>query len=454
MMSDKRQSRRQFFGASTGITAAAAAAIADPPHAAAQSAGVKKGDLPDLTIKEVKVYVADLSSFRRLNSSETGEIVSVVTNSGYEGNYTIGNRGLTPNWLEWAKPALLGKNVIDLLPAITATTGTKEIFGFSGGRSGAPGGGRGGAGASAGGGGRGAAGGGVGGGNRSGGTWPNFYTAAAEICMWDILGKAVNRPIYKLLGGNKDRVMAYASSQHLPNVEDYVADALSAKEQGYKGYKIHPGGGQKRSGPPIPAYYGHIDEIKNIRKAVGDDFVLAHDPVQRYNLFEALKVGRVLDELNYAWFEDPIPTTDLEGLVELNRALDLPLHVGEFLTSISGFAEYIKRGALDVARLIADNVGGISGSMRVGALADAFNLECTPHNWGNPTDLAVHFHLELAMPNAYWFEMPHPAIAVDRPYQAQFRIDKDGYVLAPMEPGLGYPIDRNALDKLMKRIDR
>ena len=456
-MSDRKQSRRQFFGASAGVTAAAASVLADPPQGAAQSAGVKRGDLPDLTIKEVKVYVADLSGFRRLNSSETGEILSVVTNSGHEGNYTIGNRGLTPNWLEWAKPALMGKNVIDLLPAITATTGTKETFGFSGGRSGGPGGGRGGAGATASGGGRGAAGGpggtGMGMGNR-GGTWPNFYTAAAEICMWDILGKAVNRPIYKLLGGAKDRVMAYASSQHLPNVEDYIADALSAKEQGYKGYKIHPGGGQRKTGAVIPAYVGHIEEIKTVRKAVGDDFVLAHDPVQRYNVFEALKVGRVLDELNYAWFEDPIPTTDLEGLVELNRALDLPLHVGEFLTSISGFAEYIRRGALDVARLIADNVGGISGSMRVGMLADAFNLECTPHNWGNPTDLAVHFHLELAMPNAYWFEMPHPVTAADRPYQQNFRIDKEGYVLAPTEPGLGYPINRDALDKIMKRIDR
>jgi L-alanine-DL-glutamate epimerase-like enolase superfamily enzyme len=460
-MSERKQSRRQFFGASSGLTAAVASALADPPHAAAQSAGVKRGDLPDLTIKEVKVYVADVSGFRRLNSSETGEILSVVTNSGHEGNYTIGNRGLTPNWLEWAKPALLGKSVIDLLPTITATTGTKETFGFSGGRSGGPGGGRGGAGAATGGGGRGAAGGASGTGamgfglaNRGGGTWPNYYTAAAEICMWDILGKAVDRPIYKLLGGTKDRVMAYASSQHLANVEDYIADVLSAKEQGYKGYKIHPGGGQRKTGSPIPAYIGHIEEIRTIRKAVGDDFVLAHDPVQRYNLYEALKVGRVLDELNYAWFEDPIPTTDLEGLVELNRALDLPLHVGEFLFSISDFAEYIRRGALDVARLIADNVGGISGSMRVGMLADAFNLECTPHNWGNPTDLAVHFHLELAMPNAYWFEMPHPVTAADRPYQDKFRIDKDGYVLAPTEPGLGYPIHRDALDRIMKRIDR
>ena len=140
-MSDRKQSRRQFFGASAGVTAAMASAIVDPPRAAAQSAGVKTGDLPDLTIKEVKVYVADVSSFRRLNSSETGEILSVVTNSGHEGNYTIGNRSLTTNWLEWAKPALLGKNVIDLLPSITATTGTMETFGFSGGRGGPFGGG-------------------------------------------------------------------------------------------------------------------------------------------------------------------------------------------------------------------------------------------------------------------------------------------------------------------------
>jgi len=442
-MSDRKQSRRQFFGASAGVTAAMASAIVDPPRAAAQSAGVKTGDLPDLTIKEVKVYVADVSSFRRLNSSETGEILSVVTNSGHEGNYTIGNRSLTTNWLEWAKPALLGKNVIDLLPTITATSGLKGTFGFSGGRT--PGFGAGGPrpGARA-----------MNPPNRGGGTWPNHYTAAAEICLWDLLGKAVNRPIYKILGGTKDRVMAYASSQHLANVEDYIADVLSAKEQGYKGYKIHPGGGQRKTGPAIPAYVGHIEEIRTIRKAVGDDYVLAHDPVQRYNVYEAIKVGRVLDELNYAWFEDPILTSDIEGLVELNRVLDLPLHVGEFLYSISDFAEYIRRGALDVVRLIADNVGGISGSMRVGMLADAFNMECTPHNWGNPTDLAVHFHLELAMPNAYWFEMPHPVTAADRPYQAQFRIDKDGYVLAPTEPGLGYPIDRGALEKFMKRIDR
>lgn len=463
-MSQFNASRRQFFGASTASALAGFAALADPGSAAAQSVDVKRRDLPDLTIKEVKVYVTDLGNLRRLNGTETGEIISIVTNSGHEGNYTLGNRNVTAGWLDWAKPVLPGKNVIDLLPTITTTSGLKSNYGFGGGvRGGFSGAGGRGAGGRGGGGGRGAGGRGVGGGaaftggymNRGAGTWPNYYTAAAEIAMWDLLGKAVNRPIYKILGGTKDRMMAYASSQHLPTIEDYVPDVLKAKEEGYAGYKIHPGGGQHKDGPPIPRYVGHMEEIKECRKAVGDGFMLAHDPVQGYNVYEALKVGRLLDELGYAWFEDPIRTIDMEGLIELNKALDLPLHVGEFLFSIADYAEYIKTGALDVARLIADNVGGISGSMRVGLLADAFNMECTPHNWGNPMDLAVHFQLELALPNAYWFEMPHPASYVDRPYHKdKFRIDKDSYVIASAEPGLGYPLDRDALDKMTKRIDR
>jgi L-alanine-DL-glutamate epimerase-like enolase superfamily enzyme len=291
---------------------------------------------------------------------------------------------------------------------------------------------------------------------RGGGSWPNYYTAAADVCMWDILGKAVNRPIYKLLGGgSKNKLMAYASSQHLPSIEDYVPDVLRAVQQNYRGYKIHPGGGQHKDGPPIPSYIGHMEEIRQVRKAVGDEYVLAHDPVQRYNRFEALQVGRLLDELGYLWFEDPVRTTDMDALIELCATLDLAIHVGEFIYSISDYADYIKHNALSVVRLIADNVGGISGSMRVGLLADAFGLECTPHNWGNMFDLALHFHVELALPNAYWFEMPFPAEYADRPYSTyKFRPDADGYIPAPTEPGLGYPVDRAALDKMTLRIDR
>jgi L-alanine-DL-glutamate epimerase-like enolase superfamily enzyme len=456
---NSKTSRRSFLASSTGF-AAGLATLASPATAAAQAVGVKASDLPDLTIKEVKVYVTDISKVHKLNSPESGELISIVTNSGIEGNYTLGDRNATTNWLEWAKPSLLGKSIVDLLPTLTSTTGMKGPAGYDAAQSRPPGGmmGRGpnGPGSGPAFGGPAIAGSGLT--TRGAGNWPNYYTAAADVALWDILGKAVNRPIYKILSGGtptKEKLMAYASSQHLPTVEDYVPDVLKAKAQGFRAYKIHPGGGQHKDGPPIPSYIGHMEEIRQVRQAVGDEFVLMHDPVQRYNRFEAMTVGRLLDELNYAWFEDPIRTTDQEGLIEICAALNLPIHVGEFIYSIADFAEYIKRDALDVVRLIADNVGGISGSMRVGLLADAHGLECTPHNWGNVPDMALHFHVELALPNAYWFEMPFPQEYADRPwYKDKFRVDADGYVSAPTEPGLGYPLDRDVLDKMTLRINR
>jgi L-alanine-DL-glutamate epimerase-like enolase superfamily enzyme len=82
-------------------------------------------------------------------------------------------------------------------------------------------------------------------------------------------------------------------------------------------------------------------------------------------------------------------------------------------------------------------------------------MDCTPHNFGNTAEQAVHFHLELAMPNAFWFEMGYPLGDFDRPYYTQrLRIDGDGYVQAPTEPGLGYAIDHDALDRILKRVDR
>jgi L-alanine-DL-glutamate epimerase-like enolase superfamily enzyme len=469
-------SRRSLFGASAlGVASAAAAALADPGQAAAQAVGVKKADLPDLTIKEVKVYVANLGNVRRLNSSETGEIVSIVTNSGIEGNMTIGNRGNPPGFLEYAKARVLGKSALDVA-SITPVPNTKRFSaygalstgrgGFGGpppGGAGRAGGGRGGAAGAAPGiatpaatvpaGGRGGRGGGGGGMGGGGGVYQ--HDAIIDVCLWDILGKAVDRPIYKLLGGTKTRVMAYASSQHLPYVEDFAPDVLKARAAGIRGYKIHPGGGQSANAQPRASYIGHMEEIRQVRKAVGDDYPLMFDPVQGYNVFSALKVGRLLEDQGYIAFEDPIPTTDIEGLIVLARALDVPLNIGEFIMNMNGFADYIKRDALDIVRFIADNIGGITGGVRVCQLAAAFGMECQPHNWGNVMDLAVHFQLELAADNNYWFEMPWPMEYADRAYHKdKFRVDQEGYIHAPTEPGLGYPIDRDALDKMMIRVDR
>ncbi len=385
--------RRLLQGSALGSAAAVAAA-----------AGIAPSDLPDLTIKEVKVYVTG-----------EGRLAGVVTAGGIEGNYTLGSRYWHPDWnnegwLDYAKRLLVGKNALDRARLTSQWVPARRRRGQS------------------------------------------SYASAIDNCLWDIAGKAVGLPVYRLLGAHRDRVMAYASSQHLNTVDQFVESALKCKAEGFKAYKIHP--------PSVPPdggsdYKLDMEVSRALRKTLGDDFLLLMDPVGVYNRQEAMAVGRLMDELKFVAFEDPIPTTDIDGLVELCRALDVPIHLGEFIFSIYDYSEYIRRGAVDVVRFIVDNVGGITGGMKIAHLAECFGLECAPHNWGDTLDHAVHFHCELAMPNCQWFEMTVPQGTYDRPYMKdRIRVAKDGYVYAPTKPGLGYEIDRNVLDNTTKRIDR
>jgi L-alanine-DL-glutamate epimerase-like enolase superfamily enzyme len=337
-----------------------------------------------------------------------------VTKGGIEGNYTLPERYWHPNWsnlgwLEYAKGVLPGRSVLEL-PALTSQWApSKRRLGQS------------------------------------------SYASAIDNCLWDILGKAVGLPIYQILGAYQNRVLAYASSQHHRTLEEFVTEVQQCKAQGFKAYKIHP----PELANGAADYKLDMEVAKAVRKSAGDNFPLLFDPVGTYTRDEAMKVGRLLDQLNYISYEDPIPTSDIEGLAQLAQALDLPITIGEFIFSPYAYAEYIRRGACDVVRFVVDNIGGITGGMKVARLAECFSMECQPHNWGTALDHAVHFHCELAMPNCIWFEMTQPQGITDRPYfKDQIRIDKEGYVPAPTKPGLGYEIDRNVLDNLTKKIER
>jgi len=394
-MIESNLSRRAFLGGSALLSASTVSA----------AAGIKPSDLPDLRIKEVKAHI----------TSEDGDgLACVVTNSGIEGNYTLRQRYWHPDWnnqrwAEYAKQMLAGKNALDRAGLTSQWDPVKRRRGQS------------------------------------------SFASAIDNCLWDIAGKAVGLPVYQILGAYRHRVLAYASSQHLRTVEEFVESVGKCKAEGFKAYKIHP--------PELPPNGGSdykldMEVAKAVRQAAGDDFTLLMDPVGAYNRSEALAVGRLLDELHFVAFEDPLPTKDIEGLAELARALDVPLHVGEFIFSIYDYAEYIRRGAVDVVRFIVDNVGGITGGMKIANLAECFGMECAPHNWGDSLEQAVHFHCELAMPNNVYYEMTVPQGILDPPYiKDPIRVSADGYVYAPTKPGLGYEIDRNALDKVTKRVE-
>lgn len=391
-------SRRHFIGSAAAGAVAGAFAPGGAVRAAVQGAGIKPGDL---VIKEVKVYV--------LKSNE--QIASVVTGSGIEGNYTLATRYPHPNWsnlgwLEYAKNLLPGRSILEF-PDFTNQY-RSNVGQLS-------------------------------------------YASAINNCAWDILGKALDLPVYRVLGAYKDRVRAYASSQHLKTVDDFVADLQHAKGDGFTAYKIHP----PWLADNAVDYRLDIEVAKAVRNHAGDGFPLLFDRVGGYTRDEAMKVGRVLDQLGYVSYEDPIPTSDIDGLAQLAQALDLPITIGEFLGSPYDYPEYIRRGACDEVRFIVDNIGGITGGMKVARMAECFSMECQPHNWGTALDHAVHFHCELAMPNNIWFEMTQPQGSTDRPYfKDHIRIDGEGYVPAPKKPGLGYELDLNVLDNLTKTIER
>lgn len=401
-------SRRELLA--TAAWAGAVPSLVARLQAAVQSAGLARNDL---VIKEVKVYVIGPGAGTPPVNRSDSQVAAIVTNSGIEGNYTLAERYPHPNWsnlgwLEYAKATLPGKSVLDLAALTSQWAPAKRRLGQL------------------------------------------SYAAAIDNCLWDILGKAVNQPVYRLLGAYTNRVRAYASSQHLDTVDEFVADLKRAKSEGFTAYKIHP---------PWKVSPGHdykldMEVCRALRETAGPDFPLLLDRVGVYTREEAIKVGRLLDELNFVSFEDPLPTKDIDGLVELASALDVPIVIGEFLASPYYYAEYIRRGALDEVRFIVDNIGGISSGMKVAQLAECFNLQCQPHNWGDVFDHAVHFHCELAMPNNVWFEMTQPQGFSDRPYvKDRIRIAKDGYVYAPVKPGLGYEIDHNILDNLLKKVE-
>ena len=190
---EHRVSRRHFLGASA-LGLGTGVCFASHAQAAAQAAGIKPSDLPDLKIKEVKAYVM-----------AQGSLASVVTESGIEGNYSLQSRIWHPNWdhrgwLEYAKRALTGKSALDGPQFTSQWSPVKRRFG------------------------------------------QDPYAAAVDICLWDIVGKAVGLPIYQVLGAYKDRVLAYAGSQHLETKtpEPYVEAVMKAKAEGFLAFKINP----------------------------------------------------------------------------------------------------------------------------------------------------------------------------------------------------------------------
>jgi len=286
---------------------------------------------------------------------------------------------------------------------------------------------------------------------------PENVIGVVDMALWDLLGRATGLPVYKLLGGCRDRVPAYASTY--PNMgmpEDYAKHALECKQQGYRAYKIHPyyywDPETKQSVPGRPSHVKwDIACCRAVREAVGDDMVLMYDPWGTYHIYEeALQVGRELERLNFYWYEHPMPEYRVETYVRLARELDIPICSPEIAEgSVFTRADWILRGASDFSRTDVLR-GGITAAKKTIAVCEAYGVRCEVHmsGFGNlqvlgsaSEDVCGYYEKGLLAPGVD-YDVPVPYLK-----EACDPIDAEGFVRIPKAPGLGYDLNWDYIEQ-------
>lgn len=265
---------------------------------------------------------------------------------------------------------------------------------------------------------------------------PIYAYAPFDNACWDIVGKIAEQPVYKLLGAAREEIPVYVSSMFLETPDDYAKQALEVKALGYKGYKLHPPGELEID----------IECYKVVRNAVGPDFALMADPVIMKSYEEALTVGRVLEDLQYKWLEEPLLDNNLYGLKKLREKLDIPICGTEVISGNQYLvAHCIQEKIVDIVRTDVSWKAGISTSMRIAHLAEAFGVQCELHTTIYHGLEQVQLHAALAISNCEYFELLYPFDDFQFGTKTQLEI-VNGKIQAPRGIGLGIEYDWDFID--------
>ena len=282
-----------------------------------------------------------------------------------------------------------------------------------------------------------------------------------DIALWDIAGKAAQMPLYRLLGGARDRVEAYASGgfyQEGKSAAGLAREAADYRARGFKGMKMKVGRnpstqthlrellGQKAFCEVDPAE--DIRRVAAVREALGPDLKLMVDANCAWSPAMAIEVGRAMEPYNLYWIEEPVATDDIEGSVEVARALATPIAGYETENGLYGFRELIGRGAVDIVQLDLAWSGGFSECRRIAAYAGAHHRMVAPHAFAGAVLLMASLHFAAAIPNGLALEWDQNPNAIrDELLTSEIRLEADGTVRPPERPGLGIELDRAAVER-------
>jgi L-alanine-DL-glutamate epimerase-like enolase superfamily enzyme len=261
-----------------------------------------------------------------------------------------------------------------------------------------------------------------------------FVISVVEIALWDIIGKAYQTPVYRLLGPYADRMPAYSMcGWYYPNDNDqsqFKKEVEAALEEGFSGVKIKVG---------RYSLQDDVARIKIAKELAGPNRLVMVDANQKFTVAEAIQRGKVYQEMGCYWFEEPIVPYDHAGYARIAEELQIRIAGGENEYTKYGFADLISRRCVSIVQPDGRRAGGVSEWIEIGALADAAGLLVASHG-GGPDDL----QMLLAMPNAVSMESGS--------YKGQSSTVEqlkmvDSNVLAPITPGMGTELRPDYFEK-------
>ncbi|MHA1266858.1 MAG: mandelate racemase/muconate lactonizing enzyme family protein [Candidatus Helarchaeota archaeon] len=271
-----------------------------------------------------------------------------------------------------------------------------------------------------------------------------------EMALWDLIGKICKQPIYKLLGGFRDKIRAYCSTAELKKPDLMVKDAMEAIEKGFKGIKLRA----RRN-----TIEKDIEVVKAVHDAVGDKMAIMVDGNQAWGhlppiwtVRKAIKLGKVLDQIEAAWFEEPLYERDLQGLKRLRENIETPVAGGELGNSLYFYRDLLVNDVYDIIQADLSFSGGILECRKIAAMCEAFCKNFIPHCWNTGLAIAASLQVIGAIPNCDWLEYPYappswiPEVR-DAILQEPIIIDKQGYVKIPNKPGLGVELNWDVIEK-------
>ena len=251
-----------------------------------------------------------------------------------------------------------------------------------------------------------------------------FAIAAVDIAIWDILGKAAGLPVYKMLGAYADSVPAYSMCgwyfDNDGDLSQFKQAVAAAFDEGFPAVKIKVGRADLR------------DDTRRIETALtiaGKDRRVMVDANQVFNLNEAIRRGRIYQQMGCYWYEEPMPPYDHVAYAELARELDIRIATGENEYTKYAYADLISRRGVDIVQPDNRRSGGVSEWMEIAAIAAGFGLDVASHGGG-----AANVHMLLAMPNAIYLES---GSLKGTPSTVEALRMRDGRILAPELPGIG-----------------